>query len=375
MLSSTHSSMTWPQATSRRLAKLWQNPWLNAIVRFSALEDSLQMLHPMLSLIEVRARVLRVVDETPDTKTFVLQPNLQWQALTVRAGQFVRVQVEIDGRRVSRVYSLSSLPQARHIAITVKRQGQVSDFLHQHIKAGSVLTISQAQGEFVMPALLASSLPEKILLLSAGSGITPVMAMLRQLQARQYRGEVLFLHSCKDPSHQIFAKELLGIASRMPNLRVITHFSGTQGRLDIQHLQSYVPDFAKRSIWLCGPNALMAMVQQYWQSLPERQPLYSEAFSTSPCLAANAPGVPVQVHLQSSAKQFQTRGSASLLEQAEAAGLSPKHGCRMGICRSCQCTKRSGTVENLQSGEISSRPDELIRLCISVARSDTTLDL
>ncbi len=375
MLSSVQSPLTWPQATSRHLAKLWQNPWLSAIVRFSALEDSLRLLHPTLSLIDVHARVVRVVDETSDTKTFILQPNWQWQRSTVRAGQFVRVQVEIAGRRVSRVYSLSSLPQAKQLAITVKRQGLFSNFLHRHIRIGSVLTISQAEGEFAMPATPEEVLPEKMLFISAGSGVTPIMAMLRELHARQYRGDVLFLHSCKDLSQQIFAKELLNIASRMPKLRVITHFSAAHGRMTAHHLQSYVPDFAQRSTWLCGPHAVMEMVRQYWQSLPQRQPLYSEAFSAMPRLPATAPGTRVHIHLQNSAQQFQTQGSASLLEQAEAAGLSPKHGCRIGICRSCQCTKRSGTVENLQTGEISSEPDELIRLCISIARSDTTLAL
>lgn len=375
MLSSVQSPLTWPQATSRHLAKLWQNPWLSAIVRFSALEDSLRLLHPTLSLIDVHARVVRVVDETSDTKTFILQPNWQWQRSTVRAGQFVRVQVEIAGRRVSRVYSLSSLPQAKQLAITVKRQGLFSNFLHRHIRIGSVLTISQAEGEFAMPATPEEVLPEKMLFISAGSGVTPIMAMLRELHARQYRGDVLFLHSCKDLSQQIFSKELLNIASRMPKLRVITHFSAAHGRMTAHHLQSYVPDFAQRSTCLCGPHAVMEMVRQYWQSLPQRQPLYSEAFSAMPRLPATAPGTSVHIHLQNSAQQFQTQGSASLLEQAEAAGLSPKHGCRIGICRSCQCTKRSGTVENLQTGEISSEPDELIRLCISIARSDTTLAL
>ena len=83
----------------------------------------------------------------------------------------------------------------------------------------------------------------------------------------------------------------------------------------------------------------------------------------------------MQVAFANSGKTFTTHGTDPLLVQAERAGLSPKHGCRIGICRSCQCLKTSGTVENLQTGEVSSAPNELIRLCISTARSDVSIAL
>ena len=361
----------WAQTLATPVARALRHPWVESIVRLSAVEDSLQALHPLMSLTEVRARVVKVINETALTKTFVLQPNALWAG--AQAGQFVRVRQEMDGRRVERVYSLSSCPGARRIAFTVKRQsgGQVSNHLHDHLKVGNVLTLSQAMGEFVLPAVL----PAKMLLLSAGSGITPVMAMLRSLQAQGYRGDVAFVHICRAPDDLIFARSLKDLAARWPALRLVLHFDESEGRFTTETLQHLVPDLQERSTWLCGPSGLMDAVHQLWLDLGIAAPLQSERFVAHALLPASAPGTPVQVRFVSSQKGFTTQGSAPLLVQAEQAGLSPKHGCRIGICRSCQCVKTSGTVENLQTGEVSSAPNELIRLCITAARSDVTLDL
>ena len=361
----------WAQTLATPVARALRHPWVESIVRLSAVEDSLQALHPLMSLTEVRARVVKVINETALTKTFVLQPNALWAG--AQAGQFVRVRQEMDGRRVERAYSLSSCPGARRIAFTVKRQsgGQVSNHLHDHLKVGDVLTLSQAMGEFVLPA----ALPAKMLLLSAGSGITPVMAMLRSLKAQGYRGDVAFVHICRAPDDLIFANALKDLATRWPALRLVLHFDESEGRFTTDTLQHLVPDLQERSTWLCGPSGLMDAVHQLWLDLGIATPLQSERFVAYALLPASAPGTPVQVRFVTSQQGFTTQGSAPLLVQAEQAGLSPKHGCRIGICRSCQCVKTSGTVENLQTGEVSSAPNELIRLCITAARSDVTLDL
>jgi ferredoxin-NADP reductase len=359
------------QAWTQPVRKLLQHPWVESIVSQQALESSLQALHPVMSFSEVRARVVRVIDETRDTKTWVLAPNALW--VGARAGQFVRVQLEINGRREERVYSLSSRPGARRIAITVKRQpnGAVSNFLHDHVVAGDVLTLSQAMGEFVLP----EALPAKILLLSAGSGITPVMSMLRDLQRRNYQGDVVFLHICRSQQDLIFSKQLEEVSAAYPELSLLIHCDDVAGPFQVPKLPLLVPDLSARSTWLCGPAGLMDAVHQFWTQSGTTAPLASErfvAFETLPTLEA---GEPVEVEFAESGSRFTTRGTAPLLVQAEQAGLSPKHGCRIGICRSCQCVKKTGTVQNLHTGELSSAPNELIRLCISVARSNVALDL
>jgi ferredoxin-NADP reductase len=349
------------------------HPWIEGIVRLGAVEDSLRAIHPMLSLSDVRARVVRIVEETPDTKTFVLRPNAMWSDSSAVAGQFVQLRLQIDGRRVERIYSLSSRPGARLLAITVKRQngGLVSPHLHQNVKVGDVLTLSQPAGEFVLP----EQLPAKMLLLSAGSGITPVMAMLRDLEARAYQGNVVFLHVCRNRNAFIFAKVLQAMADRFSALSLTVHFDDVDGRFTPDTLRLAVPDFTERPTWMCGPSGFMDAIHQDWRAQGLDTPLQSERFVAIPMLPATAPGTPVTVQFSKSDKVFTTSGNAPLLVQAESAGLAPKHGCRIGICRSCQCTKKSGTVQNLQTGEISSTPNEQIRLCISAARSDLSLDL
>ena len=316
----------------------------------------------------VRARVVKLISESHDTRTLVLRPNSLWRG--AQAGQFVSVTVEINGRRHERMYSLTSRPGSRLLAITVKRQGLVSAHLHDAARVGTVLALSQAMGEFTLPA----ELPAKLLLLSAGSGITPVMAMLRELQARRFAGDVVFLHIARNPAELIFADELRTAAPRFAALKLALHFSQPQGRLDLNTLQQQVPDLAERATWMCGPAALMDTVRAHWRQAGITAPLHSERFAAAP-LAAQPLSEPVRIRLVRSQGSFDSLGADNLLAQAEAAGLAPKHGCRIGICRSCQCVKRSGTVQNLQTGELCSTPNEVIRLCVSAARSELALDL
>lgn len=367
----THPLHRMAVAVNTPLVKALRHPWVEHIVRLGAVEDVLAAVHPLLSLAEVRARVVRIVDETATTKTFVLQPNALWAG--AQAGQFVRVQLEINGRRVERAYSLSSRPGAGRIAFTVKRQdaGLVSQHLHRTVRVGDVLTISQALGEFVLPP----ELPANMLLLSAGSGITPVMSMLRDLKARAYRGDVVFLHVCRAADDLIFAAQLQAIAADFPSLRMVLYYDATAGQFTPQTLAQQVPDLVARSTWMCGPAGFMDAISAYWEAEGLDSPLFSERFVGAPLLPSTAPGTPVQVVFALSGGSFTTQGTAPLLVQAERAGLIPKHGCRIGICRSCQCVKTHGTVENLQTGEVSSTPNELIRLCISTARTDVALAL
>lgn len=357
-------------SVARKLSVALDRPWITSIMSRSAVEGTLNTLHPMLSLTKVKARVVKVIDETATTKTFVLQPNALWNG--AQSGQFIRVQVEIDGRLTERNYSLSSPGDAKFLAITVKRLpgGLVSNHLHTKVTVGTVLTISQASGEFVLP----SPLPQKMLLLSAGSGITPVMSQLRELQQKNYQGDVIFLHACRSTDEAIFAAELHRIADDFPALTLMTHITANKGRLDARALLASVPDLAERATWICGPAEWMDTVAALWQTEAISAPLHSERFAAAP-LKPSQPGTPVSVAFTASGKTFTTQGSDPLLMQAERAGLTPKQGCRIGICRSCQCFKTSGTVENRQTGEISSAPNELIRLCISSARSDVALDL
>ncbi len=332
-------------------------------------------LDPVRSLREIRARVLEVIEETADTKTFLLQPNAAWSRH--RAGQHALVEVEIDGVRVRRCYSISSAPGDTLVSITVKRTpgGRLSTWLHEQVRNGHILRLGAPAGEFVLPA----NTPDKLLLLSGGSGITPVMSMLRDLAARHAIDDVIFVHHARSRADVIFGKELTELADRHRGLSLVLCLdddaSSPRG-FDEAFFAELVPDFAERSTFLCGPEPLMERAERLWESVGASELLARERFTPalSPVPEATSSNG-VQVRLARSERDVVVSGEGSLLEQLERAGERPPHGCRIGICHTCKCRKQSGTVQNLVTGEVSSEPDQEIQLCISVPRSDLELGL
>jgi|SoiMethySBSTD1v2_1073268.scaffolds.fasta_scaffold04337_9 stearoyl-CoA 9-desaturase NADPH oxidoreductase len=328
------------------------------------------------SLRDLRARVVEVKDETHDVKTFVLAPNRRWPGH--RAGQFVTVEVEVDGVRMTRCYSLSSAPGDRYCAITVKRvaEGRVSSWLHDHLRRGDGLAIGQPAGDFVVP----SPTPDKLLLLSGGSGVTPLMSILRDLAARKALQDVVFVHAARSARDVIFGAELEQQAARHPGLRVAVVLEDDAvlgGRIDAAKLFALVPDLEHRQTWLCGPPGMMNALSPIWISagIPER--LRVERF-VPPALPAPATGTsPAQVALTllRSRRRIEIDGTGTLLDQLERAGERPAYGCRLGICNTCRCRKRAGIVENALTGAVSSEGEEDIRLCVSRARTDLELAL
>jgi stearoyl-CoA 9-desaturase NADPH oxidoreductase len=353
----------------RRLAR---SAWLRPLNDLGAVDDVLRGLNAMWSLREIRARVVSISAETADTTSIVLRPNARWPGH--KAGQHVVVQVEIDGVRHHRSFSLSSAPRADGtLRITAKRhsQSRVARWIHEELRVGEVLTISAPAGEFVLPA----TTPQRLLLISAGSGITPAMAVLQELKRRDDKADVVFVHTCRTPDDRIFARELELIASDWPGLRIELHHSAEAGRLDIARLQALVPDFAGRTSYFCGPPALGDAVRTLYRQHHAEAQLRSEDYGGRIAARRVDALAPAHVTCARSKQAFTASGAQPLLIEAEAAGLKPRFGCRIGICRTCQCRKRSGSVENLRTGEISAEPDQLIQLCISAARSDLELDL
>ena len=321
-----------------------------------------------------RARVVRVVAETPDVKTFVLAPAAGWRRH--RAGQYAAVEVEVDGVRVRRCYSLASAPSARRLAITVKRVpgGRASGWLHNRVRAGDVLHLGPADGDFVLP----EPAPRRLLLLSGGSGITPVMSILRDLAARRAIRDVVFVHHARSRADVAFRAELETLAARHGGLRVVLHLdddpAGPPG-FDEARLARVVPDFAARATFLCGPAAMMARAEAAWLAAGASANLRRERFTAPAPPPIADGGATVQVRLARAGRTVAAGGPGTLLEQLERAGERPAHGCRIGICRSCVCRKQRGAVLDLRTGAVSSEPDQDIQLCVSVPRSDLELDL
>jgi stearoyl-CoA 9-desaturase NADPH oxidoreductase len=328
---------------------------------------------PTWSFGGLRARVTEVVAETRDVKTFVLRPNRAWRGH--RAGQHTAIEVEIDGVRVRRCYSISSAP-GELPAITVKRLpgGRVSGWLHDHVQPGSVLGLAPAAGDFVLPV----PLPPRLLMLGGGSGLTPLMSMLRDLAAHGTLADVVLVQCARSAADALFGGELEHLAARHRGLRVIRCLGDGApgpGRLDEDLLRRLVPDLAERETFLCGPPALMERIERLWASVGASDRLHRERFTlATPAAPIADDGQAYTVTLSGTRRRFTAR-PGTLLEELERAGERPRFGCRMGICHGCRCRKVRGSVENLLTGAISSEPDEDIQPCISVARSDVELGL
>jgi ferredoxin-NADP reductase len=348
---------------------------LEAATTPHGLDSYLEQVDPLLVLGECRAEVVAVERSTEESVTLTLRPNRAWQGF--RAGQFVNVAVEIDGVRHQRCYSPACAEgRGATIEISTKRhpEGLVSNFLVDRAEPGMVVGLSQAEGDFRLP----DPRPESVLLIGGGSGITPLMAILRTLLADGYERPIALIYYAPDADRCIYRDELERLAAAHPNfqlLRSYTRAPGT-GELDGHFSPAHLPqtdlDFTAAETFACGPPALLDAVRGTWANGLEQQ-LHVESFVPPSFVPVGAPGEG-QVRFADSGVEVANSGE-SLLLQAEAAGLTPEYGCRMGICHTCTCRKRAGTHKNLLTGEVSSAPDEEIQLCVSAALGDLTVEL
>ncbi len=346
---------------------------LAALTSPHGVDRYLEQINPMWAAHEVRARVVDVHREVdvpghPPVATITLQPTSTWRGH--RAGQHVQLGVEIDGsRRTTRVFTVSS-PDSRPgdrftVTLRANPDGLVSRFLVEEATPGTMVHLSQAEGDFVLP----DQMPEHVLFVSGGSGITPVMSMLRSLQRRTHRGRVTFLHYAQSPEHQIFAEELHEIRRSGHGIDVhLLHPELGDPALSPAYLERLVPGYRDIPTWACGPAPLIEAVQGAYDG---SDALRIEYFKPPRVTTGEAGG---EVAFTRSGKAASNSG-APLLEQAEALGLRPEYGCRMGICFSCVSRKTEGTVRNVLTGETSSLPDEDIRICVSAPEGDCAVDL
>lgn len=360
--------------------RLLESPLLTALIGEPALDFYGGLLSPRLTARRIIAQVEAVREETPSVKSFVLKPNGHFRGF--RAGQHVNVTVEIDGVRHTRCYSPSNAPDhTRQVVLTVKRHlgGLVSPWLHEHLRAGDCVELAQAFGDFALPASAA-----KLLFIAGGSGITPIASLLRDACARGLARDVTVLMYNRTYSDSLFADDLRMLARQNPGLRVhlaVTRDIPTDGDLtghfSLAQVQRVAPDFAERETFVCGPRTLVDAVRGLWAERGSPTLLKTETFSPLPTITSDSPeaSTTVRVSATRSARSFSANAASALLGQAEHAGLSPRSGCRQGICLSCTCRKRTGVVRNLITGHVSSEPDEDIRLCVSAPLSDLTLDL
>jgi ferredoxin-NADP reductase len=330
--------------------------------------DYLDLFSPLRSSIQLRAKVLEVRRETRDALTLVLRPGRGWQGHT--AGQYIRVGVDVEGVRHWRAYSLTAPPRPDGcISVTVKAipDGVVSNHLVRRAEPGLILQLDQAAGEFVLPAVL----PAKALFVTGGSGITPVMGMLRQSLADL--PDVVLVHSAPTADDVIFRAELHELAATT-HLRLVELHTDAEGMLSPAQLGALVPDLAERETWACGPTGLLDSLEEHWDSTNHQLPLHTERFRASVVVAGDGG----TVQFSRTGVTVAADAATPILTAGEAAGVLMPSGCRMGICFGCVVPLREGAVRDLRTGELTTAaPGDgvAIQTCISAAAGDCHLDL
>lgn len=322
--------------------------------------DFVDLLDPLRNSADLRARIVAITPETADAATIELKPGRGWQGHT--PGQYVRIGVDIDGVRRWRAYSVTS-HSAASLTITVKAipDGVVSNHLVRQARSGTVVQLDQATGEFVLP----SPLPPKILFVTAGSGLTPVMGMLRSTELP----DVVLVHSAPGPDDVLFAAELRALAAA-GRLRLVEKHTDTDGMLSTDELLALVPDLAEREAWACGPTGMLDALEAWWPT----DRLHTERFRPS-VLVTGEGGT---VSFARTGTVVEADGATPLLDAGEAAGVLMPSGCRMGICFGCVLPLREGAVRDLRTGDITTAAigdGVLIQTCISAAAGPCDLDV
>ncbi len=331
--------------------------------------DYLDLVDPLRSGAALRARIVAVQPETRDAATLVLQPGRGWAGHV--PGQYVRLGVDVDGVRQWRTYSLTS-PADRAdglIAITVKAipDGVVSNHLVRAATAGTVLQLDQAAGDFVLP----TPRPAKALFVTAGSGITPVMGMLRS--ALHELDDVVLVHSAPTADDVVFAAELRALAAD-GRIRLVEKHTDVDGMLGTAELDALVPDLAEREAWACGPTGMLDLLEGHWESRGLAGRLHTERFR--PLVVAAGEGGTVT--FSRTGAEVEADGATPLLQAGEEAGVLMPSGCRMGICFGCVLPLRSGAVRDLRNGDLTTAAEGdgvLVQTCVSAAAGPCDLDV
>ncbi|SEQ89579.1 Ferredoxin-NADP reductase [Lentzea xinjiangensis] len=326
--------------------------------------DYLDLVSPLRAGADLRGRIEAVHPETPDAATIVIRPGRGWRGHV--AGQYVRIGVDVDGVRLWRAYSVTS-PTSRsdgRITITVKAipDGKVSNHLVRRVKPGTVIQLDQACGEFVLPA----AKPAKVLYLTAGSGITPAMGMLRDTRF----ADVVMVHSAPRPEDVIFRNDLHDLVADKA-LRLVELHTDTHGMLDVARLEELVPDWAERETWACGPAGLLDAAEAHWAEHGIAAKLHTERFRPTVVVAGDGG----EVTFGKTGKTVAADGATPLLSVGEEAGVLMPSGCRMGICFGCVTPLKSGAVRDLRTGEITEAEDGvLVQTCVSAAAGPCELE-
>jgi ferredoxin-NADP reductase len=338
-------------------------------------DDYLHLANPLWSARELRGRILQVRRETEDSATLVIKPGWGF-SFEYEPGQYIGIGLLVDGRWRWRSYSLTSSPVARSgsgpertVTISVKAmpEGFLSTHLVAGVEPGTIVRLAAPQGNFVLP----DPAPPSILFLTAGSGITPVMSMLRTLVRRDQVNDIQHLHSTPTEADVMFGAELNNLAAVHPGYRLRVRETRRQGRLDLATLDQEVPDWRERQTWACGPEGMLAQAEKVWSAAGIKERLHLERFAVARAAPAGAGGT---VTFARSGRTVEADAATSLMDAGEGVGVQMPFGCRMGICQSCVVSLVGGHVRDLRTGQ-QHEPGSRVQTCVSSASGDCVIDI
>jgi stearoyl-CoA 9-desaturase NADPH oxidoreductase len=334
-------------------------------------DDYLRLVNPLWTARELRGRVEEVIPETEDAATLVIRPGWGWQ-YHHRPGQYVGIGVQVEGKFQWRSYSVSSPPErrGRTIAITVRAmpEGLLSAHLVSGLAPGTIVRLAMPEGDFVLP----DPPPARMLFLVGGSGITPVMAMLRTLDRRGTMPDVVLHYSSPTPDRMIFRDELVELASRHPGLTLHQLHTDLDGMLDVADLDRICPDWRDRETWACGPGPMLDAIAARFDAAELGERLHLERFSIELGAAGGEGGT---ITFRNSGKQIDADGATTILEAGEKAGVGMPFGCRMGICHTCTLRLVEGTIRDLRNGDEFGQPNEPVQTCVTAVVGDCIFDI
>jgi ferredoxin-NADP reductase len=336
-------------------------------------DDYLELVNPLWSTRELRGRIERVERETPEAVTVLIKPGWEWPGH--RPGQYVRLGIEVDGIHHWRAYSLTSDPGRGDgcIAITPKLVAawKVSPFLFGRVRPGAIVRLGGVEGTFTLP----DELPARLLFISAGSGITPIMSMLRSIAAERRLADVIHVHCARTRETVIFGDELRALARTNRGYRLHERITGEQGRVSAEHLDELCGDWRERETFLCGPPGLLSAMSDRWRRDGNPTRLHVEHFQPDERVGDGERGAGGTIRFRRSGVEACSDGEQPILAAGENAGVTLPFGCRMGICHSCVGRLRSGQVRDLRTGRVHGQPGETVQTCINAPEGAVEIDL
>ena len=334
-------------------------------------DDYLELINPLWSTRELRGRVERIQHETENAVTIFIKPGYDWPGH--KPGQYLRIGVIVDGVHHWRAYSLTSDPGRPDgwISVTPKLvpEGTVTPHLVRDMKPGCIVRLGGVEGSFTLP----DPLPPKLLFISAGSGITPIMSMLRHLSRENAMHDVVHLHSARTEDEVIFREQLRDLDEKHDGLKVHIQKTGEMGRLEPPSLGEHCPDWKERKAFVSGPSEMLDAMVEHWENECDPDRLSMERFQ--PKIGGGEEGEGGKITFTKSGGEAECDGGTPILVAGEEAGFTLPYGCREGICHTCVGKLCSGRVRDMRNGNVHGTDGEMIRTCINAPEGEITIEL